>query len=209
MSSEIHGQLNSGRSATNRGYVTELRERAEIALDTLTAPPTDFGTELLEQRAQDLARRTDESIDTDDLTDVVVFHVGLGTYAIETTHTHHIVRVTSLAPIPGCDSYLKGVCLYGGEIVPVFDISTVLGETTNIPATNAWAILLGESEIEVAVVVDRVDTLTTIRTNELEKLSRAALISEAGKFIEGTLPSGLTLISAARLLEHETMRISR
>ncbi len=195
--------------SVRRGSVSELRERAEVALDTLTVSQDGDGAEVMLQRARELARPLEDSIDTSELTDVVVFHIGRGAYAIETTCTHHIIRVSHLAPVPACHPQLKGVCVYAGEIVPVFDISQVLGETDEIPRANAWALLLGVDEIELAVLVDRIDAVRSIRTSQLERLSRAALRSEAGRFIDGTLPDGLTFINANRLLDHEMMRIAR
>jgi chemotaxis signal transduction protein len=195
-------------SDTDRGSVAELRERAEFALDTLTLAAGRNDAETMLRRARELACPIAESIETSELTDVVVFRIGVGKYAVETTHTHHIIRLGNLAPIPDCHGELKGVCVYAGEIVPVFDISKLLGEATEARSANGWALLLGASEIEMAVLVDRIDSVKSIRTNQLEKLPRAALLSAAGTFINGTLPDGLTFLNAARLLEHETMRIA-
>lgn len=208
MSARIDEYSPDQKLETDRGSVAELRERAEFALDTLTVTAGSNDSETMLRRARELARPIAESIETSELTDVVVFCIGVGKYAVETTHTHHIIRIGNLAPIPDCHGELKGVCVYAGEIVPVFDISKLLGEATEAPSTNGWALLLGAGEIEVAVLVDRIDAIKSIRTNHLEKLPRAALLSAAGTFVNGTLPEGLTFISAARLLDHETMRIA-
>lgn len=194
---------------TERGSVAELRERTEFALDALNVAAGSDDAEIMLRRARELACPIAASIETSELTDVVVFHIGVGMYAVETTYTHHIIRIGNVAPIPDCHSELKGVCVYAGEIVPVFDISTLLGETGEAPSADGWALLLGASEVEMAVLVDGIDSVKSIRTNQLEKLPRAALLSAAGTFINGTLPDGLTFISAARLLDHETMRIAQ
>lgn len=196
-------------SSPQRGSVAELRERTEVALDSLLVATVSDGAEIMRQRARELAQPIARSIETSELTDVVVFSIGSGSYGIETTHTHHIIRIGSLAPVPGCQDELRGVCVYAGEIVPVFDISRALGEPADRPHTNSWALLLGSTEIEVAVLVDRIEAVRSIRTSQLERLSRAALRSDAGRFIDGTLPEGLTFINAARLLDHEMMRITR
>jgi chemotaxis signal transduction protein len=209
MSVHMDDQSPNNTSSPDRGTVKELRERAEVALDTLTVASSHHDADIMLARARDLARPTEVSIETSELTDVVVFHVAAGAYAVETTHTHHIIRISSLAPIPGSEGGLRGVCVYAGEIIPVFDVSDLLGEAGDPPSANGWALLLGSAEIELAVLVDRIDSVRSIRTSQIEKLSRAALLSEAGNFIAGTLPEGLTVINAAQLLDHKTMRVAR
>jgi chemotaxis signal transduction protein len=189
--------------------VNALKERAARALEALDSTSAEDQRGLLDRRARDIARPLTDELEHELLIDVVVFEIGAGVYAIATTHARHIIRVNSLAPIPGQNGTLRGVCVYAGEIIPVFDIAALLGETDHSSEDADWALLLGEETLEAAVLVDRIRSVRSIRAAQLERLPRAALQNEAGKFIDGTLADGLTLIDAQRLLEHECMNVAR
>jgi chemotaxis signal transduction protein len=191
-----------------RSQATVLKERVELALDALESHSREFELGLLDKRARDIARPTKTDVAADSLIDVVAFAIGAGIYAIPTSHTLHIVRITSLAPIPGQTGTLRGVCVYAGEIVPVFDIAALLGEPEENRPVPDWGLMIGTDEVEAAILVDRIQSVKSIRSTQLERLSRAALQNDAGRFIVGTLANGLTLIDADRLLEHECMNVA-
>ena len=194
--------------AKARESVATLKERTTLALGALGPSTSAEEHALLDQRARDIARPIRNDLDHEMLIDVVVFEIGSGVYGIATSHALHIARLPTLAPIPGQGGTLRGVCVYAGDIVPVFDIAELLGESDHGDDAN-WGLLLGEESVEAAVLVDRVRSVRSIRAAQLERLPRAALQNEAGKFIDGTLADGLTLIDAKRLLEHECMNVAR
>lgn len=189
--------------------VATLKERTARLLGALNPASVEQERELLDRRARDIARPFNSEVDQGTLVDVVEFEIGSGVYAIATKHTRHIIRVNILAPIPGQTGTLQGVCVYAGEIVPVFDIAKLLGESGRSSEAADWALLLGDDTLEAAILVDRVRSVRTIRAAQLERLPRAALQNEAGKFIDGTLADGLTLIDATRLLDHECTNVAR
>jgi chemotaxis signal transduction protein len=52
--------------------------------------------------------------------------VGGEHYALPVEHVHEVVELGELTPVPGSDSSMLGLRNLGGEILPVFDLASIL-----------------------------------------------------------------------------------
>jgi len=58
---------------------------------------------------------------------LVVFYIGDERYALDSSHVLEIVPMVVFREVPGAPGYLCGLFQYGGQIVPVVDLTSLAG----------------------------------------------------------------------------------
>lgn len=120
------------------------------------------------------------------ITRVVLFHVGLGVYALPAASVRSVVESGTLKPVEGTD----GPALeFGGLAVPLLDLGTVLGE----PATTG-------SDTRILIAQSGADLVALSATRG--HLEREVMLKPMGRFFER-----LPLVAAAVNLEEGALAL--
>lgn len=128
--------------------------------ETSTAKPL---RELLADAADHPAAAANEA-------ELELFCVDMGgeRYAVEANLVHEVVRLPAVTPLPGAPPFLLGVAAHRGEVVPVVDLSRLMGRgEARVTARSRMAIVRLEGMV-VALLADGVEGLTRIKASLLE-----------------------------------------
>jgi purine-binding chemotaxis protein CheW len=102
---------------------------------------------------------------------LVVFSLGEEEYALPISHVHEIIRYTEPRTVASDDPSVRGVISLRGKILPVFDLATRLGLTSE-PSERAKIVIVetgaaGTSTL-AGVVVDDVEEVLTVDESQLD-----------------------------------------
>ena len=142
-----------------------------------------------------------DNADVGELIQYIVIKIDDEQYGINIKFIDNIVRMQQITRVPQVDEYLKGVINIRGEIVPVMSVRMKMGlaedEITN---KSRIIILKTDSGDLVGIIVDQVNQVLTIDSNNVEKVryddkkakSNGSFVSGVGHY-EGGLVSILDL----------------
>ena len=142
-----------------------------------------------------------EGSDVGELIQYIVIKIDDEQYGINIKFIDNIVRMQQITRVPQVDEYLKGVINIRGEIVPVMSVRMKMGLSDDEITKNSRIIILKtEAGDLVGIIVDQVNQVLTIDSNNVEKMryddkkgkSNATFVSGVGHY-EGGLVSILDL----------------
>ena len=142
-----------------------------------------------------------EGSDVGELIQYIVIKIDDEQYGINIKFIDNIVRMQQITRVPQVDEYLKGVINIRGEIVPVMSVRMKMGLSNDEITKNSRIIILKtEAGDLVGIIVDQVNQVLTIDSNNVEKMryddkkgkSNATFVSGVGHY-EGGLVSILDL----------------
>ncbi|MDB4963496.1 MAG: chemotaxis protein CheW [Myxococcales bacterium] len=98
-----------------------------------------------------------------ELRNVIVFTIGATRYAVELRWVREVVSLGFVTGVPTAPVALGGVCNLHGQILPVLDVSAVLGHPPGPPARQGDGALVLETEgVVCALRVDQVDHVASL-----------------------------------------------
>jgi len=106
------------------------------------------------------------------------FEVKGQAYALEVAHVREIVRMQELTPLPNAPALIEGVIDLRGAVIPVLDLSRVLGQGRADDGMNARIVVLDFDDLVLGVWVDAATDVLTIDAASLEDVPDLA--SQAG-----------------------------
>ncbi len=122
-----------------------------------------------------------------ELRNVIVFAIGAVRYALELRWVREVVSLGFVTNVPSAPPAIGGVCNLHGSILPVIDLSALLGGPLGPPPRQGDGALVLETDgVVCAVRVDQVDHV-------------ASLYETGGAVFDGAGRS-LTLLDPARLV---------
>lgn len=128
-------------------------------------------------------------------------------FAVEIPFVCEIVSKIRTTPLPGMRSYVKGIHDLRGQLLPVFDLRSLLGLPDGEVDNSDWALVIGDSQPEFLILSEAVPEVIRLPLAEIRRSIAAANTLQAGtgavvepnvQFLDGRL-----LLSDPRLfLEH-------
>jgi chemotaxis protein histidine kinase CheA len=122
-----------------------------------------------------------------ELRNVIVFALGAARYAIELRWVREVVSLGFVTTVPTAPPALGGVCNLHGAILPVLDLSALLGGSLGPPARQG----------DGALVVEMDGMVCALRVDQVDHV--ASLYETGGAVVDGAGRS-LTLLDPARLV---------
>jgi purine-binding chemotaxis protein CheW len=116
---------------------------------------------------------------------LVVFTLAGEQYALPIQRVQEIIRYTEPRPVASREDWVQGVISLRGRIVPVYDLASRLGITSE--AGEQSTIVIVETETDtVGVIVDAVEEVLTISREQIEHVpcADASLIDSIAKIEE-------------------------
>ncbi len=102
---------------------------------------------------------------------LVVFSLGSEEYALPIGSVHEIIRFTEPRTVASEDAWIRGVIGLRGKIIPIFDLAARMQLEGSEPAK----IVIVESPAgQVGVMVDEVEEVMTVRSEQLEPVPTAS-----------------------------------
>jgi purine-binding chemotaxis protein CheW len=118
----------------------------------------------------------------------LTFRVDAQLYAFRAQDVAEVIRVPALARIPQAPPALLGVANLRGSVLPISGVRELLGKPAATDVANARAIVL-DIGAPIAVVVDAVETLETIESDQIETRKKE-LSAEGAEKLTGAFAIG-------------------
>ena len=98
---------------------------------------------------------------------LVVFTLGAEQYALPIKQVKEIIRYTQPRSVASNDYSVQGVISLRGQIVPVYDLASRLGASSEL-GEHSKIVIVETAEQTVGVIVDAVDEVLTVEDDQLE-----------------------------------------
>ncbi len=99
--------------------------------------------------------------------DLLSFRLGGESYALLVKDVREVLKARSLTPVPNAPSYILGVTGLRGAVLPVIDLCVRFGLVPGVRDEKSRIIVVGSSEEDVGLVVDRVTGVLRIMPDEI------------------------------------------
>lgn len=164
--------------------------------------------EILRHRTELLATGSrDESGEAQTGEPVMVFRVGQETYGAELPFIWEVINFPQVTPAPGTPRILRGVINYRGEIIPLYDLFSLLaGKNQETPSSGA-CIVFGKNSVEFAVAVDKIEPPARVDMVGLnDSMNRSGNFSHS--FIHGITDTGCVILNVAAMFNDSALKIN-
>jgi purine-binding chemotaxis protein CheW len=105
---------------------------------------------------------------------LVVFHLGEEEYALPISDVHEIIRYSEPRSVASSAGWIRGVISLRGKIVPVYDLSTRLGQGSDAPGER-HKIVIVETDADMAgLIVDDVTEVRSVACEQIESVPPGA-----------------------------------
>ncbi len=109
---------------------------------------------------------------------VVVFFLGDQTFAINVDKTREILRWPGCRTIPESHPSMIGITSVRGEVLPLLDLRVHLGIEAKTPLDSSKVIIAEFNEIKLGFVVDAVERIYRINSEELDSTLTGTFLGE-------------------------------
>lgn len=163
---------------------------------TPLAPEDDAA--ILEDRARSLARPAATALTDTELH--VVVRVGGNRLALPAAGARHVTGPKPLAALPTGGEPIVGVAPILGQNVAVVDLATLLDVASELPLARRPLLVVDDGDEAVALLVDEIETLTTVQVSTTEESVGAAPDDPGPRALVGDVVGGLRVLRLDAIL---------
>ena len=98
----------------------------------------------------------------------LTFRLGDEDFGMEIFHVIEIVGIQKITEVPGMPEFIKGVINLRGSVIPVMDVRLKFGMPERQYDNRTCLIVVQVEEISTALVVDCVNEVSEISSNQIE-----------------------------------------
>ncbi|WP_167759667.1 chemotaxis protein CheW [Massilia horti] len=174
--------------------------RSQSAADP-DAADTEERNRVLQARAAALARPAPELVDSAsaDQFEVLVFEVAGERYAVANTWVARALPMPALTALPGTPNHVVGIVPYGGRVLAVLDLRSLLALPLSRLVEPTGLVLLQGAAVEFALLADAIAGVRRYRLADLgpepERLGRMR-----PGYLLGVTPDRTAVLDAEKLL---------
>ena len=151
-----------------------------------------------------MARTADEKILTEVGTNewqVVVFLLGNQYFAINVDKTREILRWPGVRDVPQTHPAMKGITTIRGEVIPLIDLRTYLDITPCVELDDAKLIVAEFNKMKLGFVVDGVDRIYRINSDELDASLTGTFLGENSLYVIKREGRNILLLDYERIVQ--------
>lgn len=152
---------------------------------------------LLRTRTAQLAMISARDARRSDYLRAIVLLVGKERYAISLDSVHEVVKLSSVAIVPGAGSSAIGIINWHGELVMAYGLAPVIGIEAGDGSMGRKVVVMRGGEPKLALVVDGVDHVVEIDVEALQPVD--PVLSRQADIFRGVTSNALVLIDETRL----------
>ena len=162
---------------------------------------------ILHQRALDLAKSRTEQIEKAEQCSYVVFALQNENYGIESEYVQEIVHINDITAIPNTPDFFHGIINHRGKNHAIIDLKKLLGIPEIGLSEMNKVILLKNGQNSFGLLTDKI-----LQIDQIEKgahFEPPLHISELGKtIIKGINQHGITLLNGHELINCKTLIVN-
>jgi chemotaxis signal transduction protein len=184
-----------GAADGSAGWEEVLSRLAQAARVLASRSDDDAArTAARQARAQRLLAETEAAHDATAPIQIRVLHFEAAgrPFAIDTRWVIEVARPSAIRALPAAPPFFVGVAALRGELLALIDILAWLDDRPDSARLQAgptpWLIALGEDEMELGIVVDRVEGVDIDRSGEARRRIHAERLLADPRLLGGTRP---------------------
>ncbi len=158
----------------------------------------------LHERAARLLRDSLKEKPSEELLEVVEFHLGHERYGADSLYTGEVFPLRDLTPLPCTPSFVAGIVNLRGRIVSVVDLRLFFGIPREKTSEKALVLVLQSPEMEMGILVD---ALAGVRQIPREKIAPPlpTMTSIGGAYLLGLAEGDLGILNVPAILEDPSL----
>ena len=162
--------------------------------------------DILKERARKLAlRKHDEISDSKQFMNAVLFKINGQLYGIDSQYVINITKTAKCFSIPCTPPHVLGISSIRGKIVAVINFASLNGISSVQTNEHSTIIVAGNSEIEFAFYVDKIESNKQLFESEIQ--NNTANLEKMNKkgWIKAITTDGIILFDIKKILSDETL----
>jgi len=147
-----------------------------------------------------------------DVVQVIVFNLGNERYGVDISQVREIIKPTQITRIPNAPDFVEGVINLRGQITTIINLRKRFGLEPKPIDNNTRIIVVEYNNAVIGMMVDTVNEVKYLSTEDIEALPSIITAREEAKFLKGVgkLPDGLLiLIDLNKVLSEDEVEILR
>lgn len=116
-------------------------------------------------------------------TKLLIFKIGKGKYAFDTTHVDRIIKFENLTYIPSTQKTLVGLYNHEGNVIKIYSLAKRLGVESQLENAHKKIIIVKNNDVLVGIVVDEV--LEVFNYNKDNFKNRSKITQNSDNNMEG------------------------
>ncbi|MDR2780566.1 MAG: chemotaxis protein [Synergistaceae bacterium] len=132
---------------------------------------------------------------------VVVFLLGNQYFAINVDKTREILRWPGVRDVPQTHPAMKGITTIRGEVIPLIDLRTYLDITPDVELSDAKLIVAEFNKMKLGFVVDGVDRIYRINSDELDASLTGTFLGENSLYVIKREGRNILLLDYERIVQ--------
>lgn len=179
--------------------VQQKMTQLQAATQQRTALTAEEKLALLRTRAQTLARPPQETEAAGRQLEVAEFRLGEEAYAFPSTAVREVYPLKGLTPLPCTPAFVLGVMNVRGRILPIVDLTSLLGLAKQQIAEQSTVILIKAEELEVGIVTNPGVGVRSLPIATIHP-PLSTLANSRARYLQGITNEGVVILDAAKLL---------
>jgi two-component system chemotaxis response regulator CheV len=132
---------------------------------------------------------------------VVVFLLGNQYFAINVDKTREILRWPGARDVPQTHPAMRGITTIRGEVIPLIDLRNYLGITPDVELENSKLIVAEFNKMKLGFVVDGVDRIYRINSDELDASLTGTFLGENALYVIKREERNILLLDYERIVQ--------
>lgn len=162
--------------------------------------------EIMDKRADALARVPDQKPDSSEILEVITFPLGKEQFALETNFVREVYRAGDITPLPGSPSFVIGLTNLRGQVIAVMDLREFFGMEKTEEVEHPQVVVVGRDRVEFGILVDHVYEVANLRFEEILE-PPGSVAGAARDYLRGVTQQALSVLDGAALLEDERLYV--
>ncbi|PIE53821.1 MAG: histidine kinase [Dethiosulfovibrio peptidovorans] len=132
---------------------------------------------------------------------VVVFYLGHQAFAINVDKTREILRWTGCREVPDANPSMVGITTVRGEVLPLVDLGKYLKIEASVSREDSKIIIAEFNEIKLGFVVDAVERIYRINSDELDASLTGTFLGENSLYVIKRDERNIILLDYERIVQ--------
>lgn len=162
--------------------------------------------QLLDHRAEQLARPAQEPGDYENCLEVIRFSMSDEQFAIETHFVREVYEADEITPLPGAPEHLVGLTNLRGEVLAIMDLRPFFGIGDRDIRERPRVIVIGTNKNELGIVATAIDEVAMVEKDKVKASSGTAMGPSRG-LLHGVTQQAVMVINGGALLADERLFI--
>lgn len=141
----------------------------------------------------------ERNVVTKDVFEILSFELSKRDFAVDVDFVEMVIERSNITFVPKAQHYIKGVMNLRGRIVPIIDLSILLGIDGDTESTKI--LVLKIKDIEVGFLVDEVKEVIRISSDDIDKLGSVEDMNQRTKGIIKSENRLIVYLDAEKIIE--------